>query len=77
MQRSTRSTARSGALCLARDWHFIAHDPIVGVVPPPPGKPRVAYWMPEHVTRFLNAVEARPWYPLYVVACYTGARLGA
>src|SRR5579883_905231 len=35
MQRSTRSAVPSGALYLAWDWHVIAPDPIVGVVPPP------------------------------------------
>jgi integrase len=43
---------------------------------PSPKRKKFDIWTPEQLNAFLEAVQNHKWYPIYVVAAYTGMRQG-
>jgi integrase len=72
---AVHATLRRALRC-AVQWGLLERSPLERVVAPPSPRPRVAYWTPAEVCRFLEAVRGHPWESLYVVAAYTGLRQG-
>jgi integrase len=64
------------ALNQALKWGLVTQNVTDLVDRPKPDKTTFKTWSPDEIHRFLAAVEDHRWYPLYMLAIYTGLRQG-
>jgi integrase len=57
-------------------WGLVNRNVTDLVDKPKPDKKPVKTWSADEVNRFLRAVEDHRWYPIYILAVYTGMRQG-
>ena len=64
------------ALNQALRWELVNRNVTDLVDAPRPKRKTFRTWTADEVKRFLAAVEGHQWYPIYVIAAYTGLRQG-
>jgi integrase len=64
------------ALNQALKWGLVTQNVTDLVDRPKPGKTNFKTWSPDEIHQFLEAVLDHRWYPLYMLAIYTGLRQG-
>jgi integrase len=64
------------ALNQALRWGLVTRNVTDLVEKPRPRRKTITTWSADEANQFLNAVSDHRWYPIYVIAIYTGMRQG-
>jgi integrase len=64
------------ALYQALHWGLVATNPAALVAPPQPNKREMTALTVQQVQRLLDTTRGERWYPLWVLLCTTGLRIG-